>query len=213
MSLLCAWLTRYRYTNVGQCSVLFGSDCDSLQCGVLHWLILKRQYGTECLSALVFLKQGRKGNRGCMWSSPVRGKSWWRIDLAACSKELSAGTFNYRGDWFWPWSPPRLVFISNCRLTVKQHYQRRHPKPKPLVYQSSRGPDYHSVSGMWATVALFLLTNPLPPLPPSLLRFSLSFKYLSAHVKKKKKLMSSAHATCSISDKSEPAASAWESSY
>lgn len=101
-------------------------------------------------------------------------------DLAACSKELSAGTFNYRGDWFGPASPPRLVFISNCRLTVKQHYQRCHPKPKLLMYKSSPGPDYHSVSGMWATVALFLLT------PPSLLFLllpSLSFKYLSAHIK------------------------------
>lgn len=100
-------------------------------------------------------------------------------DLAACSKELSAGTFNYRGDWFWPPSPPRLVFISNCRLTVKQHYQRCHPKPKLLMYKSSRGPDYHSVSGMWATVALFLLTTPSLLLPG----FSLSFKYLSAHIK------------------------------
>lgn len=103
-------------------------------------------------------------------------------DLAACSKELSAGTFNYRRDWFWPRSPPRLVFISNCRLTVKQHYQRCHPKPKLLMYKSGPGPDYHSVSGMWATVALFLLTVPsLPPrspLPPSF-----SFKYLSAHIK------------------------------
>lgn len=109
-------------------------------------------------------------------------------DLAACSKELSAGTFNYRGDWFWLQSPPRLVFISNCRLTVKQHYQRCHPKPKLLMYKRSRGPDYHSVLGMWATVALFLLTTPSvvpppssllppPPLPP------LSFKYLSAHIK------------------------------
>lgn len=104
-------------------------------------------------------------------------------DLAACSKELSAGTFNYRGDWFWLQSPPRLVFISNCRLTVKQHYQRCHPKPKLLMYKSSPGPDYHSVSGMWATVALFLLTT--PSFPPSLLLllFSLSFKYLSAHIK------------------------------
>lgn len=98
-------------------------------------------------------------------------------DLAACSKELSAGTFNYRGDWFWPRSPPRLVFISNCRLTVKQHYQRCHPKPKLLMYKSNPGPDYHSVSGMWATVALFLLTTPSPLLS------SLSFKYLSAHIK------------------------------
>lgn len=97
-------------------------------------------------------------------------------DLAACSKELSAGTFNYQGDWFWLQSPPRLVFISNCRLTVKQHYQRCHPKPKLPMYKSSRGPDYHSVSGMWATVALFLLTTPL-------LHFSLSFKNLSAHIK------------------------------
>ncbi len=99
-------------------------------------------------------------------------------DLAACSKELSAGTFNYRGDWFWPRSPTRLVFISNCRLTVKQHYQRCHPRPKLLLYKSSPGPDYHSVSGMWATVALFLLTA-----PTLLLRFFLSFKYLSAHIK------------------------------
>lgn len=100
-------------------------------------------------------------------------------DLAVCTKELSAGTFNYRGDWFWLRSPPRLVFISNCRLTVKQHYQRCHPKPKLLMYKSSWGPDYHSVSGMWATVALFSL------MIPSLLLFcfSLSFKYLSAHIK------------------------------
>lgn len=91
-------------------------------------------------------------------------------DPAACSKELSAGTFNYRGGWFWRWSPPRLVFISICRVTVKQHYQRCHPKPKLLMYKSSAGPDYHSVLGLWATVALFLLTPPPPLLqPPPLL--------------------------------------------
>lgn len=104
-------------------------------------------------------------------------------DLAACSKELSAGTFNYRGDWFWPRSPPRLVFISNCRLTVKQHYQRCHPKPKLLMYKSSPGPDYHSVSGKWATVALFLLTTAALHLLLRLLLSSLCFKYLSAHIK------------------------------
>lgn len=86
-------------------------------------------------------------------------------DLAVCSKELSAGTFNYRGDWFWPRSPPRLVFISNCRLTVKQHCQRCHPKPKLLMYKSSQGRDYHPVSGMWATAPLFLLTTPSCPPP------------------------------------------------
>lgn len=101
-------------------------------------------------------------------------------DLAVCSKELSAGTFNYRGDWFWPRSPPRLVFISNCRLTVKQHCQRCHPKPKLLMYKSSQGRDYHPVSGMWATAPLFLLTTPSCP-PP--LFSPLSLKYLSAHIK------------------------------
>lgn len=204
-------------------------------CGILGGLKKKKKLQPVSLRVERWREnrqsEGNQPPNGCLWSF------WGEIDslmarpascvisfwcdrpvmiseLAACSKELSAGTFNYRGDWFGLWSPPRLVFISNCRLTVKQHYQRCHPKPKLLVYKNSRGPDYHSVSGSWATVALFLLTTPLcaSHFPSFLFLCLLSFKYLSAHIKKKS-LMSSAHATCSISDKSEPGASLWEGSY
>lgn len=107
-------------------------------------------------------------------------------DPAVCSKELSAGTFNYRGDWFWPQSPPRLVFIFKLQTDCKTTLPALSSRTKRCSCTKAAGA---LIIILWATVTLFLLTAPSAPRLPhphlSLLHllFSLSFKYLSAHIK------------------------------
>lgn len=89
-------------------------------------------------------------------------------DPAVCSKELSAGTFNYRGDWFWPRSPPRLVFIFKLQTDCKTTLPALSPRTKRCSRTKAAGA---LIIILWATVTLFLLTAPplaprLPPSPP-----------------------------------------------
>lgn len=146
-------------------------------CGILP--------SSRSLGVKASLPVGKKGNQpasDCLWSCSLEIDSlmthpascvirvWcdrpvMTSDLPVCSKELSAGTFNYRGDWFWLQSPPRLVFIFKLQTDCKTTLPALSPRTKRCsCTKAARA----LIIILWATVTLFLLTAPSrPPLPLS----------------------------------------------
>lgn len=89
--LVCAWLT-HNYNQLCVFLCLLDAVCHSNK---IQILVLKKEKSftkDDCTGLLVrkyhllkscsVLKQGHKGKRGSMWSSPVRRKYFWRIPVA-----------------------------------------------------------------------------------------------------------------------------------